>query len=443
MSVKELRARVEKISDEIELQKKFLAKLRSDKSLVQRQLNAVLDPVARLPPEISSDIFLHRLSPAPALDLPPSGARGGPDPYLILLLTVCNAWTTIALSTPDLWTAIDIIFPCAEGFPEILETWLQRARNRPLSISLRGNFDDPSVSVIYPIIWKHSQQLRSLEICADTENEDTENEEDGTRHVDLFLGMLKSGPLPLLKTLAIRGLLDESGLFGPLREFSGPQILELLSLAPNLMECIFHDVDCVSGLSDLDPRPKNLILPNLRRLSFGPRTTIPDGDDGILRCLSVPRLEALSVSRSNLSPNDLISFLERSSPPLQELVISDVSGLIHDIRFHGCLRLLPSLQRFEVWWPSDDLMIQLSAALEDSFLPNLRDLIIHNLSPTTTFLHTLSACRPQFQTLRIEMSGPPPVEILSAMRELVANANGIQIYIGTKKFDFDAVRWRG
>jgi hypothetical protein len=28
------------------------------------------------------------------------------------------------------------------------------------------------------------------------------------------------------------------------------------------------------------------------------------------------------------------------------------------------------------------------------------------------------------------MSGPPPVEILSAMRELVAS--GIQIYIGTK-----------
>jgi hypothetical protein len=380
MSVKELRARVEKISDEIELQKKFLAKLLSDKSLVQRQLNAVLDPVARLPPEISSDIFLHCLSPVPALDLPPSDARGGPDPYLILLLTVCNlnAWTTMALSTPDLWTAIDIIFPCAEGFPEILETWLQRARNRPLSISLRGNFDDPSVPVIYAIIWKHGQQLRSLEICADTENEDTENEEEhGIGYVDLFLGMLKSGPLPLLQTLAIRGLLDESGLLGPLREFSGPQILELLSLAPNLMECIFHDVDCVS---DLDPRPKNLILPNLRRLSFGPRTTIPSGDDGILRCLSVPRLEALSVSLSNLSANDLISFLERSSPPLQELVISDVSGLIHDIRFRDCLRLLPSLQRFEVWWPSNDLMRQLSAALEDSFLPKLRDLNIHNLS---------------------------------------------------------------
>jgi hypothetical protein len=159
MSVKELRARIEKISDEIELQKKFLAKLLSDKSLVQRQLNAVLDPVARLPPEISSDIFPHCLSPVPALDLPPSDARGGPDPYLILLLTVCNAWTTMALSTPDLWTAIDIIFPCAEGFPEILETWLQRARNRPLSISLRGNFDDPSVPVIYAIIWKHGQQL--------------------------------------------------------------------------------------------------------------------------------------------------------------------------------------------------------------------------------------------------------------------------------------------
>ncbi|KAJ7334949.1 hypothetical protein DFH08DRAFT_785064, partial [Mycena albidolilacea] len=117
-------------------------------------LSALSDPVACLPPEISSDIFLHCLPPVPALDLPPSGARGGTDTYLIPLLTVCNAWTTMALSTPDLWAAIDIIFPCAERFPEILETWLQRARNRPLSISLRGNFDDPSVSAIYAIIWK-------------------------------------------------------------------------------------------------------------------------------------------------------------------------------------------------------------------------------------------------------------------------------------------------
>jgi hypothetical protein len=429
MSVKELRARIEKMSSEIE-------KLHRDKSLVQRQLNAVLDPVARLPPEISSDIFPHCLSPVPALDLPPSDARGGPDPYLILLLTVCNAWTTMALSTPDLWTAIDIIFPCAEGFPEILETWLQRARNRPLSISLCGDLEDPSVFVISAIIWKHGQQLRSLEICADTENEE--------RYVDLFLGTLKPGPLPLPQTLAIRGMLDErepSGYLNSLREFSGPQILELLSLAPNLVECIFDDVDdvdFVSDPSDLDPTPEYLIHPNLRRLSFGPRTTSSKGHDGILRWLSVPRLEALSVP-PYLSANDFLSFLERSSPPLQELVVDDGSMLINDIRLHDSLRLV---HRFEIW-SLNAQMTQLLAALKDSFLPNLRDLIIHNLSLThfpdsslETLLRTLYARRPQFQTLRIEVeSGSLPRHIrLVATRELVAS--GIQIYIGSKKRNF-------
>ncbi|KAJ7453624.1 hypothetical protein B0H11DRAFT_1665734, partial [Mycena galericulata] len=97
MSVEELQARIAKISADIELQKAVLKNLERSKILFQRQLNSVRDPVARLPLEISSEIFIQCLPP-----LPVPGAHRAP----MLLLNVCNAWTGIALSTPALWASI-------------------------------------------------------------------------------------------------------------------------------------------------------------------------------------------------------------------------------------------------------------------------------------------------------------------------------------------------
>ncbi|KAJ7640326.1 hypothetical protein DFH06DRAFT_955554, partial [Mycena polygramma] len=92
MSVAELRASIAKLSAEIDLQKTRLKKLETDRSLAHRQLNAVLDPVERLPVEISSEIFLQSL---------PSFPSAGAEP--VLRLDICHAWTEIAVSTPSLW----------------------------------------------------------------------------------------------------------------------------------------------------------------------------------------------------------------------------------------------------------------------------------------------------------------------------------------------------
>ncbi|KAJ6477595.1 hypothetical protein C8R45DRAFT_833399, partial [Mycena sanguinolenta] len=93
MSVDELRARIVQLDSDIELQKKVLDKLEKDRTLVKRQLNAALDPVTRLPLELSSEIFLQSLAPSP------TGKQDVPT----ALLRICNAWTNIALSTPRLW----------------------------------------------------------------------------------------------------------------------------------------------------------------------------------------------------------------------------------------------------------------------------------------------------------------------------------------------------
>ncbi|KAJ7457960.1 hypothetical protein B0H11DRAFT_203451 [Mycena galericulata] len=155
LSVDELEACIEKLSADIERQKKILKDLEHNKSLYQRQLNAARDPVARLPLEISSEIFLQSLP-----SLPEPGAHRVP----MLLLNVCNAWSEIALSTPALWATIAVVFPRARGFQELLGMWLQRARSQPLSISFTNDFDDD----VADVVWRHGQQIKHLELyCED------------------------------------------------------------------------------------------------------------------------------------------------------------------------------------------------------------------------------------------------------------------------------------
>jgi hypothetical protein len=148
----ELRARIVELDIALNLQRELPRKLERDKSLVQRRLNAFLDPVAGLPLEISSEISVQSLAP-----FPKPGTLHTP----MLFLNVCHAWSDIALATPTLWAGVHIVFPCARGFKEGLTVWLECARNRPLSVLLEGVFDHDIVS----IIWGHGQELQHLEIC--------------------------------------------------------------------------------------------------------------------------------------------------------------------------------------------------------------------------------------------------------------------------------------
>ncbi|KAJ7860517.1 hypothetical protein B0H13DRAFT_2355596 [Mycena leptocephala] len=237
--VEALRARIDKLSTEINMQTELLKKLRHEKSLVQRQLNAVLDPVARLPVEISSEIFLQSLiEPTPAM------------PHATL--NICNSWTSIAYPLP----------------PYGLRS-ISISRNHPLSLSLHGTFDRG----IAATIWRHGSRLKHLEIREEEDDDDEDTNEDA-EPMDL-LGGMSPGPLPLLETLRIHGVPWRRG-------FPGPQILELLRQAPNLVECSFEQMWPVRNL---DPTAEKLVHPTLRRLMFA------QSDEDILHCLSLPALE--------------------------------------------------------------------------------------------------------------------------------------------------------
>ncbi|KAJ7640391.1 hypothetical protein DFH06DRAFT_1301971 [Mycena polygramma] len=412
-SVEEMRARVTRLSTEIGLHKELLKKLERDRYLVQRQLDiafnaAALDPVSRHPLEISSEIFLQSLPENQSFPQP--GVQHVP----MLFLNICHAWITIALSTPALWAAIQVTVPCVSRrrFTDGLQAWLERACNHPLSVSLHGSGElDPDAT---DIIWQRGAQLKHLELCYREEKENKDERDEGTFDtVDLLGG--NPGPLPSLQTLAIRGSKTAPDRVG----YSGVQILELLRLAPNLLECSF---DRFYPLYDyMNPAKLLVVLPALRRLSI--KNPYPYSDDQIFKCLSLPELEAFSVSLRGHSLHDMISFFQRSSPPLRELVLKDFADA-EATPLHEYLSSIPTLTYFEVWQPRFPLLAKFFERL--------------------TLLRALAERHDDLRVVHIglesetcDASWMPTAKQVAAFREMVLD--GMEIYIGTKKLNITAI----
>jgi hypothetical protein len=325
----------------------------------------------------------------------------------MLLLNICNTWTDIALLTPSLWAAIHIIFPhgllSMQGLKTLVPIWLQRAHNRLLSISLSGpNFDYNVLS----IIWSHSQQLKHLEIS------DVNSDNDYIRKDTYF------GPFPSLQTLTM-GNVHGAG-------FSPHHILDLLHLAPNLIECSLA-LDARIAVDEI------LVLPKLHRLMFGECGTSPLFDYRFLDHLSLPGLKTLFA---DAVLDSLLSFLRRSSPPLRELVLGNEFNIP---LLAECLHLVPDLRRFEMWGSPCGLVEDFFAALvqSPSLLPQLRTLGFHlnemvddiPISLWTVVLRALTARRTHLQVFHLEVPIAiiPAAEISAALGELAAD--GMKICI--------------
>ncbi|KAJ7457969.1 hypothetical protein B0H11DRAFT_2243178 [Mycena galericulata] len=407
MSAEELRVHIQDLSGEIELQKVVLKTLEDSKVLAQRQLNAVLDPVARLPFEISSEIFLQCIPPQPE---PKS------DDAPLLLLSICSAWTDIALATPALWAAIRIV-PPRKGLDKSMETWFRRARNQPLSIAITGSFWgwDNSVATI---LRQQARRIKDLEI-SDT---------------DLIFGGMGPDSLPSLKVL--------TSVCGSI-----PNILGILRCAPTIVNCTLTEFRPVGNFCDIE----TLVLPALRELDFGNSI---DGEQAvaILKHLILPALQTLRLPGHgyNISHPDLASFLKRSSPPLHTFSIGYPTAGLTNHQLDEYIRPVPTITHFRLTPPDEVLLKELFDQLahpSSSLLPNLRRLEIEMRSfvgawTWTTVLRALSARRSQVTHFTflcaVDLDFPiPDKEMFDALEKL--EADGMEIYIGTAERVFFSV----
>ncbi|KAJ6510624.1 hypothetical protein C8R45DRAFT_1207516 [Mycena sanguinolenta] len=124
---------------------------------------------------------------------------------------------------------------------------------------------------------------------------------------------------------------------------------------PNLVE---YFVD--TRIGRLENSGEDVIHPKLRRLTFGKRGIPPAHGTRLLRRLSLPSLEVLSIATSS---DVLLSFLGR----LLELTLRIKRGAMDFVTLTECA---PNLSRFEVWFPERLFVEDLFAALEfQSLLP--------------------------------------------------------------------------
>ncbi|KAJ3506374.1 hypothetical protein NMY22_g17273 [Coprinellus aureogranulatus] len=94
--------------------------------LLKRQWNS-LSPIARVPPEVVSEILLLATLDAKAADEPTQRTKS----CIKTLCHVCQTWRAIALDYPRLWTAIDVL-PRTKA--RKLRFFATRAKNLPISL---------------------------------------------------------------------------------------------------------------------------------------------------------------------------------------------------------------------------------------------------------------------------------------------------------------------
>ncbi|EDR14028.1 uncharacterized protein LACBIDRAFT_321771 [Laccaria bicolor S238N-H82] len=116
-----------------------IARLRQVAIQTRRSINKS-SSISSLPAEILSEIFAFCCQPK-------YNAIGGVDSQGICplrLSAVCKAWRALTWTTSALWSVIILVDPkpWTSHLDEILAAWIERARNRPLSIRYKAGCID-------------------------------------------------------------------------------------------------------------------------------------------------------------------------------------------------------------------------------------------------------------------------------------------------------------
>ena len=108
-----------------------------------------------IPPEILTQIFFHCI---PSEQFPIPSHNEAP----LLLTRISSYWRTLAINTPELWSAFHINYKDpAEDIPAT-NLWLKRSTNRPLSLSLAIDFGEQNQQAILDALCRHSNRWKHV-----------------------------------------------------------------------------------------------------------------------------------------------------------------------------------------------------------------------------------------------------------------------------------------
>ncbi|KAJ7124596.1 hypothetical protein C8R43DRAFT_36920 [Mycena crocata] len=392
--------------------------LETMKSELQIALNSIQDPIAQLPLEISSQILWFCLS-----DVPEPLPNRLPETFL----RVSHAWSTIALATPSLWSAIRVDARRGLDFGKIMDVWFTRAGTRPLSVSLRGTVDTLHPD-IRDLLHENVPQVQTLELYLQPTD----------------LAQIHA-PFPSLKRLTIgRANTPGYSIFHDVGV-----CIAVLHAAPALREYIIEGYYLSADPPLLSSPSASHSHTALRHLWLTRDRAGDDADSSadLLRHIALPALESLWISAFDITPDDFLDFLARSSsPPLQALRIhisrhahsasaaaawspSSVERLCRTVPTLTSLaiRFAPRLKATAEHFPILEVLSSASPneisssgspnELEPGLLPNLRTLSLRaalgNLDPAgySGLVRLLTARRSRLRTFRLEIHAPPKTKI--------------------------------
>jgi hypothetical protein len=296
----------------------------------------------------------------------------------LLLVQICSHWRKIALSTQRLWNSISVDITnhevCVDYTPDcrpfnrkhLIEAWLSRSRNLPLSIQIYYVDDDPwpisddFIDIFVPFSFRWSNLDLDLPqppierlVCSSSVS--TPNLETLTLSIqdDIDPLALTQTAIRLQKITVLRGFLTPSYLKIPwsqLTELRSPlsgldneleDCLDILQLCPNLTRLSLGDV---VNISDAVDHP----VVTMPRLSWLELQSWAGTVGPLLDKLVVPSLREINFFvLEQWCKSELLSLVYRSSSPLEILnIVQSVEIIKADV--DACFESIQTLREISV-----------------------------------------------------------------------------------------------
>ncbi|KAJ7232883.1 hypothetical protein C8J57DRAFT_1578387 [Mycena rebaudengoi] len=457
----EVKAKIYALKSSLELEEEY--------EEVQGILDTFFCPISAVPDDVLSRILIHCL---------PEDGRVRPSQRAapLNLVRISKHWSTVALSTSELWCSVDLSFtsswgdygrkdvPC-DNVATALETWFGRSKSRHLSITLRcdqGRHTFPPG--VLPAIGRFCLQWRRLEMAVPSH--------------DLPDFQSICGPFPLLHSCSIH-VSDFHAALGTPYNLSAlrdaPQLRELFlgrgvsikDVPAELQHLTTLEIHDPAGIVFLECADLLRSFPHLIRFSssianrwypINPldppaslQTLCLNYDDAFLAHVTIPGLQCFEYrvyeSDNSTTVPTFLSFISRSRCVLQHLVLCATPPHTYWIDLSEnslmqCLHAVPSLTtlRFTAAVTAQRFYRELAAG---TLLPNLQELYMCE-KPEETYdyvpmTHMLTArqgsCAPAIplDLFELDLARQPPKSELERTRldttfNIMGNVNPVREY---------------
>ena len=391
----------------------------------QPQHTSHYSPISLLiPPEILTQIFFHCI---PSEQFPIPSHNEAP----LLLTRISSYWRTLAINTPDLWSAFHINYKDpAEDIPAT-NLWLKRSTNRPLSLSLAIDFGEQSQQAILDALCRHSNRWKhvrfdfrhlycppmySLDIAEDSIPQLTTFEfharDISSTNLSPIIHLLKTAP-KLREVTWVDDLADTNMLLElPLNQLTRLSLemdhgaldyIQILNRCSNLQH-IRITRPLLSSHQIYQPKPSPLFLDTLTSLTISYDLT------AVLDYLVLPALKHVRIFTANHGSD------KRGEPSYSTKPYSYESLLHHSHYLHLQPRVSHTSNRIEVWDPSP---------------------LISLIDRSTCDLSTLSLCAPMLESALLLCLSKTSAELVSLELEGVEVGDKVLNYLTRRRR-----RWR-